>query len=39
MAQPKIYTAKNGTVFVHYIGQKKVIQDNKNRTYATKGCR
>ncbi len=39
MAQPKIYVAKNGTVFVHHIGQKKVIQDNKNRTYATKGCR
>lgn len=39
MAQPKIYTAKNGTIFVHYTDQKKVIQDNKNRTYATKGCK
>ena len=39
MAQPKIYTAKNGTIFVHYTDQKKVIQTQKNRTYATKGCK
>ena len=39
MAQPKVYTAKNGTTFVHYTGQKKVIQDKNNRTYGTKGCK
>lgn len=39
MAQPKIYTAKNGTIFVSYTKDKKVIQDKKNRTWATKGCK
>ena len=39
MAQPKIYTAKNGTKFVHYTKEKIVIQDPKNRTWATKGCK
>ena len=39
MAQPKIYTAKNGTTFVHYTKEKKVIQDKHNRTYGTKGCK
>jgi len=39
MSQPKIYVAKNGTKFVHYTKEKIVIQDPKNRTWATKGCK
>ena len=39
MAQPpKIYTAKNGTIFVQYAKEKKVIQKG-NRCYGTKGCK
>ena len=39
MAYPKVYTAKNGTKFVNYTKEKKVIQDKNNRTWATKGCK